>query len=201
MPALIRNPSGWTLKKLIQNTYRHMENRFDYKDRDVLKGIRIKKVYQYNLSKNVKRTTYIIESYSYPQYYPYYTKKDSRGRERTYQRTYKHQYDVTISLDRLSINAPVKLRLGSNAMWDFTPRGRSKKINGRVQEGTNVKRGINGDFFFRCSYLYKQHGILYGENKANGAPVKANPKMIVFLPKHILNVVEVLMNRGILKDD
>ena len=200
MPAKIANE--WTLKKLIQNTYMHMRNRFDYKKRDVLKGIRIKKVYQYNLSKNVMRTTYVIESYSYPQYRPYYTGKDIRGRDIKYQRTYKHEYDVTISLDRLSINVPVKLRLGSDAMWDFSEKGKTKKLpNGRLEEGTNIKRGINGDFFFRCSWLYARDGILYGKNKANGPPVKANPKMVVFLPKHILNAVEVLMNMGILKDD
>ncbi len=199
MPRRIENK--FTIKNLIQNTYLQQKNRFDNRDRDVLKSIKVKKVSSYELSSTRIRTKFIIETSSYPQYYPYFTKKDSRGRDRSYQRSYKHHYDVTIQLERLSINVPVKLRTGSDLKWDFSKEGRTKKVNGRVIEGTNIKRGINADFFFRLEFLYHKAGILFGRNWTNGPPTKVNPSGIIFLDKHMLRATEVLMSRGILKDD
>lgn len=201
MPSAIKNT--WTLKKLVQTTYVHKRNRFKNMERDVLKSIKIKEVVEYDLSSRTKRTKFLIETSSYPQYHPYFTKKDDRGRDRQFQRTYKHQYTVTIQLDRLSINVPVKLRTGSDMKWDFTESGKSKKDenSGRIREGSNIQRGLNGDFFFRLEYIYQQERILFGRNWTNGPPTKTNPKGIVFLDKHMLRAVEVLMNKGILKDD
>lgn len=201
MPSKIKN--DWTLRKLIQNTYSHQysKNRFIYKIRDKVKVIRIEKVSVYNgKSPGQSRTKFVISTRSTPQYYPYYTKKDSRGRTRQYQLRYKHEYSVTIQLDTLSIDVPFKGRVGSAAMWDFSLAGKSRKLpNGKIVEGTNVLKGINGDFWFRCSWLWQKEGILFGKNYANGAPVKANPNMIVFAPKHFLAVVQYLMETGKLK--
>lgn len=200
MPRPIEN--RWTLKKLVQNTYVHQRNRFDNKNRDVIKSVTIKEIAEYDLSTRKKRTKFLIETASYPQYRPYYTGTDSRGRPRQYQRTYKHEYTVTIQLDRLSINTPVKLRTGTDMKWDFSAAGKSKKLpNGRILEGSNIQRGINGDFFFRLEYIYAKENILFGRNWTNGPPVKTNPKGIVFMDKHMLRAVEVLMMKGILKDD
>lgn len=198
MASPIRN--DWTLRKIVQNTYAHMRNRFEYKQRDVVKRIIVRKVNQYNISKNQKRTTFEIISSSFPNYWPYFTKTDSRGRPRQYQRTYRHQYDVIISLDRLSIDVPFKARVGTDRKWDFSKKARaSKDKRGRVIESKNVLRGINGDFFFRCSWLWRQEGILFGRNYADGKPNIVNPKSIIFAPKHLLGVVEQLMLQGILK--
>jgi hypothetical protein len=117
---------------------------------------------------------------------------------------FRHQYQVVIQLDKLSIDVPPKIRVGSQGRWDFGPTGKSRKIkqgrNIKIIEGSNVTRGLNGDFFFRCSYLYHREGILFGRDWTNGQPpIIVNPKMLVFLPKHALAVVEFLMNRGILK--
>jgi len=199
MPVLIKNE--WTLKKLIQNTYHHLPNRFVYKLRDYVKAISIEEVREYDVRVNQKRTYYRITSRSWPQYWPYYTKKDLRGRGRGYQRTYLHKYESIIQLDKLSINVPFKGRVGSDKRWRFGKSDRVKKLpNGRVQEGLNQKLGINGDFFFRCSWVWKQQKILFGRNWADGPPKKVNPKFITFAPKHYLAVIEYLMNKGILKD-
>lgn len=205
MPRSIRNPKGYTIRKLVQNTYTHMKNRFDYRDRDVLKTIIVKKISVYN-QKDIgeDRTKFVIQSSSYPQYYPYYTPKDNRGRKRAYQRTYKHDYDVTIQMDSLSIDDDrIKLRTGADGLWDFTEAGKTKSVgtgrNKRLVEGTNIRRGLNGDFWFRLSYIRKQDGILFGRNYAGWFPEKTNPHGIQFLTKHELRVIEELMNRGILK--
>lgn len=199
MPSTIQNK--WTIKKLLQNSFHHKKDRFENKERDVLRRIAIKKVSEYDITTRKKRTKFIVESYSYPQYYPYYTAKDSRGRSRSFQRTYRHQYSVTIQLDRLSINVPVKLRTGADRAWDFSKAGSSSKSGNRIIEGTNVKNGRNADFFFRLEYLYQHNGILFGRNWTNGPAKKTNPDNIVFLDKHMINVLEILMRKGILKDD
>ena len=70
----------------------------------------------------------------------------------------------------------------------------------KIIEGSNVTRGLNGDFFFRSSYVWKKEGILFGRDWTNGQPpVRVNPKQIVFTSKHFLACVEYLMNRGLLK--
>jgi hypothetical protein len=196
MPASIQNLEGWTLRKLIQNTYTHMRNRFEYKERDVLRSIKVKKVSVYdNKGIGEARTKFIIQSFSYPQYRPYISRSGQR------QRKYKHEYDVTIQLEELSIDTDkIRIRTGADMKWDFSTKGKSRKDSrGRIIEGTNIKRGINGDFFFRLSYIRKQAGILFGRNFANGPPLQTNPHRLQFLTKHELMVLEILINKGVLK--
>lgn len=201
MPRKIQN--DWTLRKLIQNTYAHQysKTRFTYKIRDLVKVIRVEQVSVYNGKDPGKaRTKFIITTRSTPQYYPYFTKKDKWGRTRQHQIRYKHEYAVTIQMDKLSIDVPFKGRVGAVGSWDFSAAGSPKKLpNGKIKEGTNYLRGINGDFWFRCSWVWQQEGILFGKNYAKGAPVKVNPNNIVFAPKHFLAVVQYLMEQGILK--
>ena len=205
MPYSIRNSQGITLRYLLQNTFTNMHSRYDYMERDVLRRFIVRKVSVYD-GKNPgeARTRYDITSFSYPQYYPYYTKKDVRGRPRSFQRTYKHEYDIVLQMERLSLDCDaIKLRTGADAKWDFSKAGKGywmgKGRNKRWVEGSNVKRGINADFFFRLSALYAQAGILFGRNFADGLPKKTNPYGILFLDKHMLNAVRILVNRGIIQ--
>ena len=206
MPRSIRNAQGITLRKLINNTYIYMKNRFDYSERDVLKRIVIQKVLVYDGKQpGEARTRYNILSMSYPQYPPYYmSNKTKWGHPRTKQRTYKHQYDIIIQMEKLSLDCDaIKLRTGADAKWDFTKSGKGywqgKGRNKRWIEGSNVKRGINGDFFFRSSYLFHEAGILFGRNFAEWPPRKTNPKMILFLDKHMINTIKTLVNKGIIQ--
>jgi hypothetical protein len=203
MPSPLSNPGGWTLRRLLTNTYAHQETktRYDYQTRDMVKSIRIEKTDVYDGKNPGKaRTKYTIRTQSTPQYSPYYTKRDSRGRSRKRQMKYRHYYQVIIQLDKLSIDVPFKGRVGALGRWDFTPAGRSRRIRGKVIEGTNIQRGQNGDFFFRCSYVWKKNGILFGRDWTNGQPpVHVNPKQIVFAPKHMIACIEFLMNTGKLK--
>jgi hypothetical protein len=204
MPSPIRN--NWTLRKLINNTYAHKESRtrFDYKQRDMVRVIRIEKTDVYDGKQpGQARTKYVIRTQSTPQYYPYYTKRDAQGRPRKKQMKFRHEYSTTFQLDKLSIDVPVKVLVGASARWDFSPRGKDKKIKKNrtfvIIPGTNTQRGINGDWFFRCSWLFHQEGCGFGRDWTNGPPVRTNPHGILFLPKHALAVAEYLMNRGILK--
>jgi hypothetical protein len=205
MPSPIRN--NWTLRRLINNTYAHQEfrNRFDYQQRDMVKAITIEKVDVYDGKAPGKaRTKFIIRTQSTPQYHPYYTKKDSRGRPRKRQMKYRHQYQVTIQLDHLSLDVPFKGRTGALGRWDFGPSGKATKVkqgrNVKIIEGSNVTRGLNGDFWFRSMNLWAREGILFGRDWTNGRlPVRVNPKFVVFADKHFLACIEHLMNTGYLK--
>lgn len=203
MPDSIRNERGWTLRKLIQNTYHHFPTRIENARRDRVRIIRIKKISVYgDLEPGQARTKYIIESRSTPQYWPYFTKRDRWGRRRTFQRSHQHQYDVTIQLDRLSIDSDrIRLRTGADKKWRFGRQHRARRdAMGRVIEGTNPNEGINGDFFFRLSWVYRNEGLLFGRNWASGPPDVRNPHYIVFLDKHMLNTVQTLVNMGVLSE-
>lgn len=195
MPSPLKGE--WTLKMLLTNTAIHMSNRYDFEDRDVLTGVSIREVKEYKLNSTKVRTKYVIESYSYPQYGKYLP-PPTKGAK--YQRSWKHKYDVTIQLDELSLNVPVKIRTGSDRAWDFSKEGKSRRIGNNIIEGTNVKNGVNGDFYFCLSYIRKQAGLLFGRNFAKYPPTKRNPLQIQYLTKHELRCIEALLGKGLLKD-
>jgi hypothetical protein len=207
MPSPLSNPGGWTLRRLLTNSYAHQESRtrFKYQLRDMVKVIRIEKTLVYD-GKNPgeARTKFLIRTQSTMQYSPYFTKRDARGRPRKRQIKFRHQYEVTIQLDKLSLDTPFKARVGSQGRWDFSPRGKDHRIKQnrtfKIIPGTNSIRGRNGDFFFRCEWVWHKEKILFGRDWTNGhPPVHTNPKQIVFAPKHFLSCVEYLMNTGKLK--
>lgn len=61
-------------------------------------------------------------------------------------------------------------------------------------------KGINGDFLFRLEYILRENDHLYGRNRATTPPEITNKKEIQFFDKHSLRLIEILMNKGILKD-
>lgn len=200
----------WSIKTLMQITNEVASSRFFTKERDVIRSaIQIKKFKVFD-GKNPKKAKihFQIYSASFPQYYPYYTKYDSRGRERSYQRTYRHEYLVQISLERLSINTPIKIITGSDKKYVFNvsknlirskqnPHGRYLSVG-----DYNIEVwGINPDHFFTQSWIRKQEDCLFGRNFANGPPIKANPSMVPFCGKHELLCLETLINSGFLKND
>lgn len=116
----------YTLLQAFQMTQKFFSNRFEYKERDVIKSITIKEVTEvqrHDLPGEPRQyKKYEILSRSYPQYPPYYTGKDSRGRTVSYQRSIMHQYDVILEMDKLSLStANWKLRVGSGKKWNKRP--------------------------------------------------------------------------------
>lgn len=226
----------------MQNTHQHKRNRFDYRDRDVLKRVTIKKVVTLNPDRpSAPSVRYEATTYSYPQYKPYYTGKDKRGRTVKYQRTTKHQYDITFTCDRLSLNTTEwKMVVGSVRQWrksfpqnmlkqvSHKTRAKWKKKLAKKYKGKELQEkyrkqiedhkkkapyldvgdanaqmlGINGDFIFTCSFVWHENGHHYGRNYYGWvAPVQKNPKKIMFFPKHAIQFIELLMNKGVLQNN
>lgn len=232
----------YTINQVLQNTFQHKKNRFDYRDRDVLKRITMRKVTTLNPDRPGRPSVrYEATTYSYPQYAPYYTGTDKRGRTIKYQRSVKHEYDITFTIDRLSLNTRNwKMVVGSVAKWRTSfpqsqlkvvsrkTRAQWKKKLARKYKGKELQEkyrekierhkkkapyldigdansqiyGINADFIFTCSYVWNENGHHYGRNYYGWVPpVQKNPKKIMFFPKHALRFIEILMNKGILKNN
>lgn len=112
--------SKLTLLQVFQYTMNSkFKNRFDYRDRDVLKTVQIieKKVFD-KKEKKIKETYYQIKLYtsSFPQYGKYIT-----GKSGNKQRKYKHTYYGILELQELKINSKFRLRLGSEKKWNRNP--------------------------------------------------------------------------------
>lgn len=158
---------------------------------------------------------------------PRYKKIRMNGNLRLLGRHIQNSYQIIFETDELSIDSRHwKIRLGSDREWQRAPqhalaslppherennvdlqewlrtRSGRQKLFLNSSDWNSMVLGINPDFLFRCSYVYKRYGHLHGVTRglANiAAPVKTNPEMIMFFPKHILNFFETLMQMGVLK--
>ena len=104
------------------------------------------------------RTKFEIVSSSYPQYMPYYFERSLWAHNRKKQRTYKHQYDVTIQVDSLSIDDDRFTCVpGLMPSGILVPRARASGLGlgdrNAFHEGTNITRGVNGDFFLQVQLV------------------------------------------------
>jgi hypothetical protein len=134
-------------------------------------------------------------------------------------------YEIIFETDELSLDTKHwKIRLGSGRLWQDAPTHALASIpkiarerNVGIQEWLRTRSpraalfmnksdwnslvlGINADFLFRCSFVYKKFGHLFGytQGPANfRPPVKTNPFGVLFFPKHIINFFEVLMEMGV----
>jgi len=219
MPEALRGE--FTIRQVLNFTYEQFRNRFEYRKRDVVKRIIVKKIRKYEADRNFAPTIlFEIESKSWPQYKPYINQKQTGSKK---QRKVHHEYDVVFQFDRLSVDTTAwKSRLGSGKKWVARPpQGMIKSIYKENQRWSKQlkashrksapyldagdynsrMKGINADFHFRCSYAYHFHNHLYGRDLGayNVPPKKLNTQLIVFFTKHQLNVLETLMERGILK--
>jgi len=209
----------YSLLDAIRMTYQYFENRFDYRDRDVIKRIVIKEIKTLHPDRPKEPTVrYKIETRSYPQYAPY-LKKGQR-----LQRKVHHEYDTIIEMDKLSLQTKNwKARLGSGKKWDNHPpqsilhsiykenlatwdKNRIKEHRAKKHPYLSVGDynakvlGINGDFIFKFAYTYHLFGHFYGRSYYGWEPARiTNPNNLLGLPKHLLRILELLMSKGILK--
>lgn len=194
----------WTIDSLLNITSQVALNRFEFAARDVIKSaIHIKKVTVYDgKSIGTSRTKFIAESSSFPQYFPYYTKKDSRGRTRAYQRKYRHTYQCILQVDWLSTKTPCKIRIGSEKEWVKSPPASliKSKINPygqylSVGDYNIVVNSINPDLLFVSEWYRSQEGCLFGRNRTKYPPKSGFG--VPILTKHEINFLEVMLNYGI----
>lgn len=110
----------------------------------------------------------------------------------------KHTYPVTILLRDVSmgIDSPFRWRTGSLKRPKFPRRSsrdesdpRKKKSiieeNKRIQE-SNIRRGVQMQFFFELEWILDKYNLLFGPNYAAWPPRITNPRNHVFWDKHFL---------------
>lgn len=114
---------SFTLRQAIQMTYRFKPNRFNFRDRDVIKRIVIQQIRSYDPDRlDAPTRKYTIITRSYPQYKEYLTKtgtKKSR-KSRQKQRTVHHDYETILQFgdEGVTLNTKKwKCRVGSGRKW------------------------------------------------------------------------------------
>jgi hypothetical protein len=127
----------YTIQQVLELTDKYFPTRYDYRDRDVLRRVIIKRRKEINAKDPSQPQHYFqIETFSYPQYGEYLTMTGRRGRPRRYQRTVRHQYDNILTVQELSLQTNVwKYRLGSQKKWrKQPPQKQIKQLYSRTKE-------------------------------------------------------------------
>jgi hypothetical protein len=92
-------------------------------------------------------------------------------------------YQTTILLDRLTLDAPVKIRCGSLS-----------KYTKNMHRDQMKKKGICGDFYFRYMEVHAKRGSLYQRSSTNRQPPKVmNPKGELGLCKHLVSAIKLMV--------
>jgi len=117
-----------------------------------------------------------------------------------------HRYPVIFLIKDLDagINSAFKSRVGGLKRWRTsklkisegkTPaeKERIRKINQRVTD-QNIRNGLQGDFIFRCMWVWKQYGLLFGPMTClNRPPKETNPQLWPYFSKHEYWIVTKLL--------
>jgi hypothetical protein len=225
--AITFGDNSLTIRQLWEYTYKYVESRFDYRDRDVLKRIKVQEVKSYSKDRrNQPLVRYDIVSYSYPQYDPYGKVK---GRLSKKQRKVKHQYSSTIQLENLTWNSKIRYRLGSQKKWPEDKKIKWKEvkaIHSSIREKYYKKYGkgtkeyneaikkhkkkaryldkgdyISQVFGINGDFYWRIQGNLYLRGMLFGIAWEKDmyDEGIPFLDKHSLRVIEVLLRRKVIK--
>ncbi len=151
--AVVFENSAFTLRDIFRYTYSKYRNRFEYKDRDVLRGVRVQEIREYQQDRlNQPEVKYKITTYSYPQYSPYDKVKGKRSAK---QRKIKHEYDIVLVLENMTMNARFMWREGSQRKWPKykeAPWTKIKQLNATVKDKF-VRRYGKGTAEYKAAVL------------------------------------------------
>ena len=237
----------YTIRQVLWYTMQSkFSNRAKNLGRDVLKTIQILQIKRLYADRPLQpQYLFKIRSFSYPQYVPYVAFKIKSKYKK--QRSIKHNYDIVLELDTLSVNTKSwKMRVGSEKLLPkHVPKDKlqaipieiKKRIRQKIEKkykrwkkgkafieqkykeelqqkqrssrykyvskGDYIARGygIMLDWFYRCQWVWRRYGHLYGRMTClDRAPNKTNPKKVMFFDKHSLGFILFLVNKGILKN-
>jgi hypothetical protein len=117
-----------------------------------------------------------------------------------------HRFPVTFIIREFEkgIDSAFKWRTGSFKKPIFSnkkvSRGKTKRDKDRIKREkkrileTNIKNGIQFQFFFDSMQVLWEYGLLFGPNTTNHkSPKIRNPKEIIFFDKHALWIVEKIL--------
>lgn len=108
----------------------------------------------------------------------------------------KHRYPVTVLFYdiNLGFNSPFRWRTGSNKKLQVAKRGSSQQERKRIAEN-NIKNGVQPQFIFEIMWVANMWGLLFGPMTClNKPPLKTNPYFWPFFDKHMLYILEKILN-------
>jgi hypothetical protein len=217
-----------TIKEVWLYTYRNMETRFDYRDRDVLKRLRINLVKSYTKDRlNTPTQRFEIISYSYPQYSPY---SKVKGKFSKKQRKVKHEYQTILQIEELNWNSRFRIRIGSQRKWPTNKQikwNQIKAVHSSIREKYATKYGKGTDKYKKAlqehrrkakyldvgdyiSQVYGLNGDFYWRQAPLAKKFNCSFGLIwnkelpedadyMFFGKHDLRIIEILLKRKIIK--
>lgn len=226
MPTKV-NTAKYSLREIWLYTYKMYRNRFDFKDRDVLKSIQVREIKVYNKDRiDMPTKRYEIRTSSYPQYKPYINVK---GKKSKTQRKIKHQYDCTFQFNTLNWNEPFKWRIGSQKKWPDEKNinfNQVKAIHSSIRKKLVKKYGkgtleykkavkkhkerakyidigdyISQEYGLNGDFYFRNMGNCYLSGNLYGLAWNKDKyeNGMPFFGKHDLRVVEYLLTKQIIK--
>ena len=230
MPQSKISNARYTIREIWLYTYEAYRNRFDFRERDVLKSVEIREVKSYdkaNLKSPTKR--YEIRTFSYPQYEPYVSLKGKKSKK---QRKVKHQYDSKFQLESMNWNSKFRWRIGSQKKYPTSDKGINynqiaqlhKSVRDRLEKkhgkGTaDYKKAVakhkkkakyvdKGDYISQVfgingDWYFRVQGNAFLSGNLFGLAWEKSKtgNGVPFFGKHDLRIVEYLLKKGILKRD
>jgi hypothetical protein len=171
---IVRSP--FTLRELIEAVYRGpFADRFQNAERDVKRRVTVETILQWKVK-------YAQSTPNYEKVHTYRIRVISVKEDGTVS-----NYPVTILLQSLSVDAPVKVRCGGLQTYTGHDTMKDKKIC--------------GDFYFRFQNVLKRYGVLYDRDSTNKQfPYVMNPQGHVGICKHILGAIADLVSSDFLND-
>lgn len=112
-----------------------------------------------------------------------------------------HKFPVTFLLRDYNqgFNSAFRWRTGSFRKPKFPKRkiseGKDTKAKARIRkenqqiQNSNIRNGIQMQFFFDLEWVLNRWGLLYGPDWTDGPPVERNPKVLPFFDKHAYFIV------------
>lgn len=156
MPTKISN-AKYSIKDIWLYSNSRYRNRFDYRDRDVLKRVDVNEIKVYTKDRrNMPSTKYEIKTYSYPQYEPYFSKKGKKSKK---QRKVKHQYEQTYILESLNWNSKFKWRIGGQRKWPDESKinwNQIEQVHSSIKEKYEKKYGKGTDKYKETIIKHKK---------------------------------------------
>ena len=229
MPPTRISNAKYTLRQIWLYTYENYRNRFEYRDRDVLKSIVINDIKSYKKDRLDSPTKkFEVRTSSYPKYKPY---SEIKGKDSKKQRKVKHNYDLVFQFDRLDWNSPFRWRVGSQRKY---PEDKSinynniKQLNNPIKEKLEKKYGkgtkeykkaverhkrtakyldkgdyISQEYGIMADWYFRIQGLAYRSGNLYGLAWITEPSdlryKVPFFDKHSLRVVQYLLTKGIVK--
>jgi len=112
---------------------------------------------------------------------------------------WKQQYDKEVAVIKAKYKGEELKKKLKLAKVDYDKKKIDHRKKAKYLDGGDYNsqvNGLNGDFYFRCINTYQYFGHLYGKNTNPDGEVD---KVYMFMPKHLIALVDFLIKANLIK--